>query len=142
MRINSPTSIWTRLPERTSGLSVPRAGASPSILTIRSKSELKKRQKQRALEEKKKEKAAAAPSKPKPEKTASAEEDESQLTPNVRPIDPQGTCFPSQLIIHLVVAIFRNPVRQSPEATAEQGTQPLPAQIQGYHRSERVSAAI
>lgn len=53
-----------------------------------SKSELKKRQKQRTLEEKKKEKAAAAPSKPKPEKTASAEEEESQLTPNVRSIDP------------------------------------------------------
>lgn len=88
VRINSPTSIWTRLPERKSGLSVPPACASPSVLILHSKSELKKRQKQRALEEKKKEKAAAAPSKPKPEKTASAEEEESQLTPNVRPIDP------------------------------------------------------
>ncbi len=47
-----------------------------------SKTELKKRQKQREIEKKKKEKAAAAP--PKAEKKVSAEEDESNLTPNVR----------------------------------------------------------
>lgn len=47
-----------------------------------SKSELKKRQKQRAQKEKKKEKAAVAPA--KTEKKVSAEEEESNLTPNVR----------------------------------------------------------
>lgn len=51
-----------------------------------SKSELKKRQKQREQEEKKKAKAAAAP--PKAEKAgkkpASAEDEEAELTPNVR----------------------------------------------------------
>lgn len=55
-------------------------------LTTHSKSELKKRQKQREQEEKKKAKAAAAP--PKAEKAgkkpASAEEEEAELTPNVR----------------------------------------------------------
>jgi lysyl-tRNA synthetase class 2 len=49
-----------------------------------SKSELKKRQKQRQQEEKKREKAAAAPSKPAPAKKANAEDDEKDLTPNVR----------------------------------------------------------
>lgn len=47
-----------------------------------SKSELKKRQKQRQQEEKKREKAAAAP--PKAEKKTNAEQDEANLTPNVR----------------------------------------------------------
>lgn len=47
-----------------------------------SKSELKKRQKHRATEEKKREKAAAAPA--KKEQRASVEEEESNLTPNVR----------------------------------------------------------
>ena len=52
-----------------------------------SKTELKKRQKQRANEEKKKDKAAAAPPKtgaPKAGRGISAEEEESNLTPNVR----------------------------------------------------------
>lgn len=51
-----------------------------------SKSELKKRQKQREREEKKEAKAAAAPPKKteKTEKSASAEEQEAELTPNVR----------------------------------------------------------
>lgn len=47
-----------------------------------SKTELKKRQKQREKEARKKEKDAAAP--PKPEKKVSAEEEEANLTPNVR----------------------------------------------------------
>lgn len=47
-----------------------------------SKSELKRRQKVREKEAKKKEKEAAAP--PKAEKKVSAEEEEANLTPNVR----------------------------------------------------------
>jgi lysyl-tRNA synthetase class 2 len=49
-----------------------------------SKSELKRRQKQRAQEEKKKEKAADAAARPVPEKKPSAEDEESELSPNVR----------------------------------------------------------
>ena len=56
---------------------------SDPLLNACSKSELKKRQKQRELEEKKKAKAAAAP--PKIEKNpTSAEQQEADLTPNVR----------------------------------------------------------
>lgn len=47
-----------------------------------SKSELKRRQKQRERDAKKKDKVAAAP--PKVEKKTSAEDDEANLTPNVR----------------------------------------------------------
>jgi hypothetical protein len=50
-----------------------------------SKSELKKRIKQRDVEKKKAEKAAAAKANA-PEKKKSAEEEEKELTPNVRPI--------------------------------------------------------
>jgi lysyl-tRNA synthetase, class II len=49
-----------------------------------SKSELKKRQKQRAQEEKKREKAASATARVAPEKKTSAEDEESELSPNVR----------------------------------------------------------
>lgn len=62
-----------------------------------SKSELKKRQKQRDNEEKKKAKAAAAP--PKPEKKAtssSAEDQETDLTPNVRSTTQQYVFQQSQ----------------------------------------------
>ncbi len=47
-----------------------------------SKTELKRRQKLRAQEEKKQQRASAAP--PKAEKKRHAEDDESNLTPNVR----------------------------------------------------------
>ena len=47
-----------------------------------SKTELKRRQKLRAQEEKKQQRAAAAP--PKAEKKRATENDESNLTPNVR----------------------------------------------------------
>lgn len=49
-----------------------------------SKSELKKRQKQREVEKKKAEKAAAASAKAPAAKKKNAEDEESELTPNVR----------------------------------------------------------
>lgn len=51
-----------------------------------SKSEFKRRQKNREKEAKKKEKEAAAPAKPQQEKQKSAEDEESNLTPNVRAV--------------------------------------------------------